>query len=172
MNDTAMGMIVGIAVGLVVVFLALKRMNSDRRAKTKYDERQKAVRGMAYTYAFWTMLAGNAILMVLALTDLGIGELGPALYFLPIFAGIAVQVSYSIFNDGYVGLNTNMKRYLIFMIIVTIFNLGFGVIGIATGQMIEDGRLKGPFLNLLCGSLFLIVVVDLLIKKAIDGREG
>ena len=172
MTGTATGLITGIAVGLIVVFFALRKLNDDGKAKTKYDERQKAVRGMAYTYGFWTMLAANAIMLVLSTTNFDVAKLGPCLYFLPIFAGIVVQVSYSIFNDGYVGLNTNMKKYTIFMIIVTVFNIGVALLAFINGKMFTNGRLQGPFLNLLCGLLFFVVAVDLLIKQAIDRREA
>ena len=172
MTGTAAGLVAGIVVGLIVVFFALRKLNDDGKAKTKYDERQKAVRGMAYTYGFWTILAVNALMLVISTTTFDIAVLGPCVYFLPIFAGIVVQVSYSIFNDGYVGLNTNMKKYTIFMIIVTVFNIGVALLAFINGKMFTNGRLQGPFLNLLCGLLFFVVAVDLLIKQAIDRREA
>ncbi|MBO4374779.1 MAG: hypothetical protein J5829_06700 [Lachnospiraceae bacterium] len=172
MNEKTIGFLAGIAVSLVIVYIALKKLNSDGKATTKYDERQKAVRGKAYTYAFWAVLLANCILLALSVNEPVIERLGPVLFFVPVFIGITVQITYSIFNDGYVGLNTNLKKYLIFMIFVTIINVGVGVMAAINGQVCLDGRLQGPFINILCGILFLIVVVDLLIKNAVENREA
>ena len=53
--------IVGLAVGIVLVFgiliFATIRFNSDKSMKTKYDERQQLVRGLAYKYSFWTLVS-------------------------------------------------------------------------------------------------------------------
>ena len=49
----ASGMTVGLIVGLILAVILLKFGNTNRKFKTEYDERQKEIRGMAYTYGFY-----------------------------------------------------------------------------------------------------------------------
>ena len=162
---------VGIAVGLCIAFVALKKINSNGKVKTEYDERQKIVRGKAYTVGFYAAIITNAVLMLLSLIDGVTKMLGFSAFFIPIFVGIIAQMTYSIFKDGYVGQNTNMTKYIIFMTFISIINLGFGIGQIVTNTIIIDGVLQNGFINILCGTLFIVMAIELIIKKAIDKRE-
>ncbi len=153
------------------VFLALKLLNKDGNALTKYDERQKMARGEAYKYAFFSVIIADGVLMFAGIFGDGFKSLGFNIFFIPIFIGVVVQVSVSIFKDAYVGLNTNMTKFMIFMFIVSAFNLGLGIRAIVAKEMIVDGELQTPFLNILCGLLFIILAVELLIKMLIDKKE-
>ena len=170
MTAYSLGVAVGIVVGLILTVIVLKLVNKDGRFKTKYDERQKAVRGTAYMYGFFATIIANAVLMVLKLSDYDVTKLGFSLNFIPILVGIIVQVTYCVFNDGYVGLNTNMPRFMIFMTLISAFNLFIGIMAAIHGELIEDGVYQGPFVNLLVGSLFIVLAIELLIKKVIDGK--
>lgn len=162
---------IGIVIGLCICYVALKKINKNGKAKTEYDERQKVVRGKAYTWGFYAAMATNAILMLLSSIDGVTKMLGFSAFFIPIFVGIIAQMSYSIFKDGYVGQNTNMTKYIIFMTFVSIINFGFGIGQIITNTMIVDGVLQNGFINILCGTLFIVMAIELIIKKAIDKRE-
>lgn len=160
----------GIIAGLLICYVVLKKINKNGKVRTDYDERQKVVRGKAYTWGFYGIVIANAILMLLSSVDGVIKMLGFSAFFIPIFVGIVVQISYSIFKDGYVGQNTNMTKYIIFMTLVSIINIGFGIYEIVDNTMMVDGVLQNGFLNLLCGALFIIMAIELIIKKVIDKR--
>ena len=148
--------------------IIMKLINKDGRYQTKYDERQLIARGRAYMYGFAGMMLANVVMMILT-SQTSFERLFSSIgYFIPIFVGIIVQISFSIFSDSYIGLNTNMKKYVLFMLIVSLINIA---IPLFFNELIVDGVLQTSFINLCCGFLFLIVAVELLIKKMIDARE-
>jgi hypothetical protein len=161
---------IGFVVGIIIAFICLTKLNNDGKSKTKYDERQKAVRGDAYRYAFFATIISCFIVMVLSTIDGLLNIFGKEVYCIPIFIGLLVQISYAIFNDGYVGLNTNMKRFSIFMVFVTIINILVPVRFMIAGEFIKDGVMQTGFMNLLCAGLFIILLIELLIKRLIDKR--
>lgn len=171
MTYVSWGLAIGIAVGLVLVIILLKALNKDGAVKTKYDERQQIVRGKAYKVGFYSGLIACAVMLFLSTGHFGVERLGFSGYFIPILAGVVGQVSYCIFKDGYVGLNTNMTRFIIIMALIGAFNLFIGIFAAIRGEMTADGMFQGPFINLLCGILFVIIFVELVVKKAIDARE-
>lgn len=172
MTANTMGTIVGLVVGLIITAILITIFNKDGKLKTEYDERQKIVRGRAYKYGFYGMVIANAIMLLIFTSDVDLSVLGMAQYFIPILVGVVVQVTYCIFNDGYVGLNTNMTRFILIMAGVAAFNLFVGLGAQADGEISENGVLQGPFCNLLCAALFLIMAIELIIKKIMDGKTG
>ena len=50
------GLVFGLIIGLAIAAILIKAANKDGKFKTKYDERQEAVRGKAYKYSFYTLL--------------------------------------------------------------------------------------------------------------------
>ena len=161
---------IGFVVGIIIAFICLTKLNNDGKSKTKYDERQKAVRGDAYRYAFFATIIACFVVMLLSTIDGLLNIFGKEVYCIPIFVGLLVQISYAIFNDGYVGLNTNMKRFIIFMILITLVNILVPVRFMVEGEFIKDGVIQTGFANLLCAGLFIILIIELLIKKLIDKR--
>ena len=51
------GFFVGIGVAVLLIWAMFKRFNTDGRTKTEYDERQKTIRGIGYTYGYYTLMA-------------------------------------------------------------------------------------------------------------------
>lgn len=171
MTSISWGWLIGIIIGIILVIILLKALNKDKAVRTKYDERQQIVRGKAYKVGFYACLIANAFLMFLATGEFGLAKLGYAAFFIPILVGLIAQVTYSIFHDGYVGLNTNMTRFIIIMALISAFNFFIGIAAYLHGDLITDGRLQGPFINLLCGTLFIIIAAELIVKRCIDSRE-
>ena len=171
MSDYILPVGIAILVSAAVLLIAFRNINKDRALGTKYDERQKIVRGKAYRFGFYVTVVANAALLILSTSTDAVRVLGYTAFMIPIIAGVTAQFSYCIFKDGYVGLNTNMTRFVIFMAFVAAFNLLLAVSAIANGTMLVDGTLRVPFLNLLVGIMALVMFADLLIKKLLDGRE-
>ena len=170
MSGMSMGWIIGIMVGIVLVVAILKLINRNGKAKTEYDERQKLERGKAYMVAFYATIFTCAVMMTLHIFEVGIEVLGINAWFLPIIVGIITQVSYSVFHDAYEGLNTNMSRFFILMAFIGGFNLVFAVIAFVRNGLLKDGVVVPQFTNFLCGILFLILAVELLVKRVMDQR--
>ena len=161
--------IFAICFGIGIALFSAKKMNKDNKIKTKYDERQLKIRGDAFKYGFFATLISNGLIMALAAS--GIEKfLGMNAYFIPIFIGIVVQMTYSVFKDAYFGINNKRNSYLAFMAFIGLLNFAIAIIATLNGELIEDGILQDPFLNYLCGGLFVILAGDLLVKGLIDKK--
>lgn len=165
------GTAIGIMVGFLICIIVFKFFNKDGKAGTKYDEMQERTRGKAYKYAFWCMTACEVVLCVLSSGNMQLPLDGISLHFSTILVGVLVQVSYCIWKDAYIGLNTNTKRFVIVSIVIGLCNFVGAYGAIRSGSMIIDGKLQSPFVNLLCGILFVIVGAEIFIKYMVDQRE-
>lgn len=165
----ALGVLVGVLVELLLVVVFMKAINRDGKIKTEYDERQKEARGKGYMYGFWAIIIANTLLFTFS-NSFDMTVLGSTVYFIPILVGVIVQVTYCIFKDAYIGLNNNMTRFVIIMSIVTVFNLFVGVKAYLDGELIKQGTVSSAFVNVLCGGIFLILTIELGIKKILDSR--
>ena len=167
----ATGLAFGIAVGLLICVILFRYMNRDKKLRTKYDERQEAVRGRAYMYGFWGCVIGAAV--VICIDTAGIVFASRfTMDFLIIFIGILVQVSYSVWNDGYYGLNTNKKRFYIICIVAGLINLLVVIGTIRSGEFIENMVMSDVAVNLLCVILFLVIAAELIIKDRVDAKSS
>ncbi len=164
------GVAAGIIVGLVICVVLFKFMNSDSRIATRYDERQKAVRGKAYMYGFWGCVIAAAAVMVFDIGGFAVAGRFATDFFI-IFVGIAVQVAYSVWNDSYYGLNTNKKRFFIVCIVAVALNLFTVIMNIRMGTFIENGMIGDSAVNLMCVILFALIGVEVAVKSIIDGRS-
>ena len=160
----------GVLVGLVIAVFLMRYMNRNHKIRTEYDEMQKAIRSKGYMYGFYTMLIFEALLCLLP-ASLQIPAEPVVTHFLPIFLGITVLSSYCIWNGAYVGLNTNIKRYMIVALVAALINLLSFVLAWAGGGLTEDGVLQAPFVNLLCAVMFAVLSAAGLLRKSADRGE-
>lgn len=161
--------IFAICFGLGIALFSAKKMNKDNKVKTKYDERQLKIRGDAFKYGFFATLITNGLIMAFAASNLE-KFLGLNAYFIPIFVGVVTQMTYSVFKDAYFGLNNKRKNYLTFMAFIGLLNIIIAVLATVNGELIENSILQAPFLNYLCGGLFVILAGELVIKNMIDKK--
>lgn len=167
----AIGLLIGVIVGVIIAALLVRYMNRDKKLKTQYDEMQQKARGKAFCYAFYTVIILEALLIFTSLFELRLPMTDAVLHFTIIVIGILVLAAYCIWHDAYIGLNTNMKRYAIVLIIAGAINLFSGITAIANGRMVADGQLQTPFINLLCAIMLIIVGILMFIKKEVDSGE-
>ena len=143
------GVISGVLIGLVIAVIMLRFVNKNKKMTAEYDEMQKLVRGRGYMYAFYTVLVFEALMCVLSVT---------------------LHACYCIWHNAYVGLNMNLKRYVIIMAVVSVFNLWVAFTAWREGELFSDGMFRAQTINLLCGLMFAVIgVVGL--AKMIIGRE-
>ena len=57
------GFICGVGVAVLLIWALMRRLNTDGKRKTEYDERQKAARGVGYMYAFYVLAGWMAVMM-------------------------------------------------------------------------------------------------------------
>ena len=129
-----------------------------------------AIRGRGYMFAFYTIIA-TTCLMPLILTDSMRAFLGDTIFLIPLFVGLPVHVMYCVWNNAYIELNLNAKAWIRYMIFVGALNVGIGIWAIHDGRMIQDGVLQVNIANLYLGIILFIILIEILLKNAIDRRE-
>ena len=164
------GLVFGLLVGLVLAVILLRYMNRDHRVKTEYDEMQKNIRNQGYCFGFYTVLIFEAILCLVP-SFIRIPAEPIVVHFLPIFLGVTVHASYCIWKDAYVGLNTNLKRYLAVAVLASLINFLAFFMAWKNGSLVVDGILQGPFVNLLCALMFAIIGIVGLLRKSVKREE-
>ncbi|MCR5824135.1 MAG: hypothetical protein K6G60_06880 [Lachnospiraceae bacterium] len=173
----AVSLIAGVAVGiLLVVIVATLAIKSNAPVK-KYDERQIAMQGKAYKYAFITMVIYFGLFAVVStLSSL------PTLFTLPFSADILVMLGVltgamvfavtAIIHDAYFRLDENQGFIIILFVITSLINIAIGVVHIVNGDHAGDGVINmlnsG---NLLCGAALLVLPISIMVKKLLDRNE-
>ena len=166
----ALGFVTGILV-VVIVCAVLGKMAKKKGAigRGQYDERQQIARGRAFTWAYAVLLVYLALWMVLRSMEIpffmeGISVMIGALL------SIAVFVASAIFQDAYFKASESPRTWIIIISAVSLLNVGIGVGRLLRGETIAD-RLYNN-MNLFVGALFVIVLVCVVIKRAVDRSGG
>ncbi|MBQ9624621.1 MAG: hypothetical protein IJR47_00800 [Clostridia bacterium] len=158
MDYYAKGLIVGIGVAMIF-FMALKLFRRKSLSEeAQYDERQRIARGVAFKYAYWTLLLYIALYAVVDLSGFRFCET---------FTGIIIGVTLSlgvfactaIMKDAYVGINQNKRWWVILNIIVILANAFATVPNFLEGNIIENGMLSHGVVNILMVILFSAVLI-------------
>ena len=160
----ALGLVCGVAVGLVFVALLVwltRKMGGKVDLECKkgaYDERQLLARGVAYKYAFYTLLLG--VVSIAILDTMGIKIfMSLAGIMLIIFVSLAVFATICIMKDAYMSLYENVKGVVIMFSAVALINLVTAISNIVAGtSLIENGELSVCCVNLIVGLLFLYIL--------------
>ena len=159
------GMAVGLIVGILLVVVLSKAANKDHRVKTEYDERQQVIRGVAYRYAFYTIMIYEAVMIVLTLAEIELPVEDYILHFGGIVLSGLVLAVYSIWHDVYWGLNNNRTRYGVVFFITALLNLIPVIFAIKGGSFLKDGKFGSQVLNLMALVMLLILAIALLLKE-------
>ena len=168
MNATSLGFVIGLMIAAVLLVFIFKFANKDGKVKTEYDERQKAVRGKAYRYAFYTEIFAQVVLMCLFMSEIELPIHNYVLVFIGIILGCMVLATYCIWNDVYWGLNNDHRRYHIVLAVALVINILPLYFNAISGNLMENGKLGMPALNGVVIIMLIIVYIELLIKKIRD----
>lgn len=157
---------------LVIAIICIRRVIRGRAVNAKYDERQLAVQGKAYKYAYFTMS------MVLILEVLGDMMLGVKLIEANLLILIAVCVSVMVFaiacimKDAYVAPKTDMRFAWMILVLVGGLNLVIGLIELIHGKIrIVNGTLEAFPVTLISGAVILGIVAAYGIRQHQIKRE-
>ena len=164
------GILAGVMVGALIAMILVKTMNKDRSLKTQYDEMQQLVRGKAYTYGFYAIVAYEVLMAFVE--SMGPVPIDPIVtHFAGIALGVTVQAVYSIWNDAYIGLNTKSRQYGITMILIALFNLVVAIAAWMSGRMVVDGVLQSAFANVLVFLMFVAIGTAFFLKRSVQREE-
>ena len=164
-----LGMLVGFLAGIIVVAIVSTILRKKGKFKAaKYDERQKAIQGVAYKYGFFALLITSMFACILndfledyIWADFVMFEMSAIMISLLVFVG------YAIFKDAYLGIIQRAKSFIIL----------FGIIGICNIAIFVTNYLNGLdfsslYSNLFCGITILIVAIMLGIKQIMDKKAN
>ena len=165
------GFTVGLAVGIILVVLLLKFANTNHKKETEYGERQKAIRGRGYMFAFYTMMIYEAIMIFFGMSGVTLPVAPIAIHFTGIVLGGMVLASYCVWKDAYWGLNNNLKRYAVVFLATAALNAIPLISSVKSGGKLD--LMDGPILNLICLVMLGVLGVEFLVKylKDKDGAE-
>ena len=143
---------------------------NNKFSEARYDERQTAVRGRAFKWAYGTLLAA---LLLYAVTD-GLWD-----WCVP-FAGCALAISVSlvpflficIFGEAYWWADVSRTGQFVSIALLGLLNLGIAVVAAANGELVAGGELQVGGANLSLGLVFILVFVAAAIQRARLRREG
>ncbi len=160
-----LGVICGVAVGLAFVALLVyltRKMGGKIDFECKkgaYDERQLLARGVAYKYAFFTLMIGMVIIALMeeiAGIRLFMSMTG---VWIMVCISLAVFATICIMKDAYMSLYENVKGVVIMFSAVGILNIAIGIGNIVDGtSLIENGVLSVRCTNLIVGLLFIYIL--------------
>ena len=159
-----------VAVAVLIIRYVFKK--KDSLFCGEYDERQKAVQGCGYKYAYFTMM----IAVVLGgLFDQGTGikwiEQFP-FAMLCLWISLCVFVTYCIVKDAYIALHARRKVLIGVFTVVGVLNLAIALSEILCGEgIVTAGRLNLSSSNLLTGAACLYIAIALCVKAILERRQ-
>ena len=168
------GFLCGIAVVALVVLLirfVFKKKNGVLCGE--YDERQRAVQGRGYKYAYFTlMIAVVAGGLFDAWTGIKWIELFPFAV-LCLWLSLCVFVTYCIAKDAYVSFQAKRKVLILIFALSALVNLGIALMEIICGNgIITDGCLNLTNANLFTGAASLQIALALCIRAIYERVRG
>ena len=156
---------------MIVLFIAimvgLLALNFNKLKE--YDERQLAIRGRGYSYAYFTVMI-LSILYVSTKNIISVPISSELMSVIILLISVIVFITYTIFNDAYGSYKyNNYKKLFILYIIMFLLNLVYLRSSIVNHTLIKNGVLLfGEGMDLVLSIFFLILILNLVIKLLVD----
>ncbi len=166
------GVAVGIFVGLIICAVLFRFANTNKKLKSEYDERQRAIRNLAYKYAFYTVMFYEVLMLVLGIGNVQIPAPAYAIHFFGIILGCTVLGVYCVWKDVYWGMNNDRKRYIMVFAVAIALNLIPVIASIMGASFITDGQVNMPVINLMVLMMLFALFVTFILKRIVDKREN
>lgn len=171
-NIEGIAILCGIAASILFAIFTLALTKTDNNVKCKFDERQEFIRGKGFKYGFFSMLICNALFVCMELAEIPLFAEFEVLILIGSAIGIGFWVVYCIWNEGYFALNEDKKKLMILFAVIAIMNFIVGGIQLARGNVIQNGKLTYYSTNFICGFLFIVIFLTMLLKKVCrDGKD-
>lgn len=161
-----LGLLVGVLVGVGIIALLFKLKVMD----LTFDERQERARGQAYKYGFWTLLS---CLLLYGFSDMILGRWCDVITgaMLCVAAALLVFASVCIVKDAYLSLKEKPRAVMTLLTVVSILNLGIGIMNWKNGRVVENGILTFAAVNGICGLMTLVILVVYVVNYLLAKRE-
>ena len=170
MDPYVAGVLVGIGSAAVVIAVMAAVRKKQGQPKAEYDERQLAARGIAYRWAYMTLIFS-------LLADTGMEAIwGPwakpgVSAWMMIFLSVGVFVVVCVRRDAYFAVAQNPRTYLWLFGAVVLCQIPNFLLQLRSGDLVEDGLLTWNALSPACGVLFGVMFVCMLVRLRRQKRE-
>ncbi len=169
--SVSLGFVFGLMISAILVVLIFKITNKDGKVRTEYDERQKAVRGNAYRYAFYAGALAEAAVMCVLMSGIELPVEPYALVFFGLMISCTVLAGYCVWHDVYWGLNNDHRRYNIIIAAAVVLNIFPVAMAAKGGSLMENGKLGMASLNITVLIMMVVILILSLIRRLLDSRE-
>lgn len=159
------GMILSFAIFALIGMLLRRR----QQTPMVYDEMQNAVRGTAYRYAMITGVISGIISAFLVSADLLPVDGGFAMMTTS-FLMVTVYVVYMVTKGVYFGVSGKWKSWTALIFIIGLANLISGIGNIIQNGL-HGGRLTINNIDIMMGTMFLIIVAAVMVKRTAKSQE-
>lgn len=164
------GIMVGLAAGIVAGLIFVAFLFRKKVLDCHFDERQELARGKAFQYGFFTLLIST---YVYGTSDVVFGRWCDAL------AGVTICLAISlcvfavtcILKDAYLSLREKPRVVMTMFALLTLINLGFGVMYGVSGDLVEDGVLTFRAVNPIIGLATLVILIVYIVNHLLRSRE-
>jgi hypothetical protein len=151
----------------IAIMIGLLALNFNKLKE--YDERQLAIRGRGYSYAYFTVMI-LSILYVSTKNIISVPISSELISVIILLISVIVFITYTIFNDAYGSYKyNNYKKLFILYIIMFLLNLVYLRSSIVNHTLIKNGLLLfREGMDLVLSIFFLILILNLVIKLLVD----
>ncbi len=164
------GIMVGLAAGIVAGLIFVAFLFRKKVLDCHFDERQELARGKAFQYGFFTLLIST---YAYGTSDVVFGHWCDAL------AGVTICLAISlcvfavtcILKDAYLSLREKPRVVMTMFALLTLINLGFGVMYGVSGDLVEDGVLTFRAVNPIIGLATLVILIVYIVNHLLRSRE-
>ena len=163
MDPYVAGVLVGIGSAAVVIAVMAAVRKKQGRPKPEYDERQRAARGVAYRWAFLTLMLSLAVNTGVEAIWGPWAEPGVSAWML-IFLSIGVFIVACVRRDAYFAMAQDPKASLWLFGAVVVLQIPNIIITLRSGGFVEDGLLTWDALSPASGALFLVLTVCAIVR--------
>lgn len=163
MDPYVAGVLVGIGSAAVVIAVMAAVRKKQGRPKPEYDERQMAARGVAYRWAFLTLMLSLAVNTGVEAIWGPWAKPGVSAWML-IFLSIGVFIVACVRRDAYFAVAQDPKASLWLFGAVVVLQIPNIIITLRSGGFVEDGLLTWDALSPASGALFLVLTVCAIVR--------
>lgn len=163
MDPYVAGVLVGIGSAAVVIAVMAAVRKKQGRPKPEYDGRQMAARGVAYRWAFLTLMLSLAVNTGVEAIWGPWAKPGVSAWML-IFLSVGVFVVVCVRRDAYFAVAQDPKASLWLFGAVVVLQIPNIIITLRSGGFVEDGLLTWDALSPASGALFLVLTVCAIVR--------
>lgn len=163
MDPYVAGVLAGIGSAAVVMAVMAAVRKKQGQPKAEYDERQLAARGVAYRWAFLTLMLSLAVNTGVEAIWGPWAKPGVSAWML-IFLSIGVFIVACVRKDAYFAVAQNPRTYLWLFGAVVVLQIPNIIINLRSGGFVEDGLLTWDALSPASGVLFLVLMVCAIVR--------